>query len=119
MTEYQQRISDLLECCQTEWVNLETLVKENKATPSIHHANKELREGIKKLVQLQDNLDEIGNIVENNSEWNRKADLLMEDVRRRLQYASKCKVQQIAIEENWCINNLLFFCSNNKCQAND
>lgn len=90
MSEYQQRISDLLECCQTEWVTLETLAKENNATPSIHHANKELREGIKKLVQLQDNLDEIGNIVENNSEWNKKADLLMEDVRRRLQFASKC-----------------------------
>ncbi|CAO3653961.1 unnamed protein product [Mucor hiemalis] len=79
---YQQQISDLLELCQNEWVLLEVLGKEPNATTSIRHATKELRDGIKKLVQLQDNLDEIGNIVENNSEWNRRADILMEDVRK-------------------------------------
>jgi hypothetical protein len=89
MTDYQQRISDLLECCQSEWVTLEQLIKDNKATPSVKYANKELRDGIKQLVQLQDNLDEIGNIVENNTEWNKKADILMEDVRKRLQFAAK------------------------------
>lgn len=91
MTDYQQRISELLELCQQEWVLLEQLIKENKATTSINHAAKDLRDGIKKLVQLQDNLDEIGNIVENNTEWNKRADILMEDVRKRLQFASKCK----------------------------
>lgn len=89
MSDYQERISDLLECCQSEWVTLEQLVKDSKATPSVNYANKELRDGIKKLVQLQDNLDEIGNIVENNTEWNKKADILMEDVRNRLQFAAK------------------------------
>lgn len=91
MSDYQQRISQLLESCQNEWVTLEVLVKENKANPSIQHANKELRDGIKKLVQLQDNLDEIGNIVENNTEWNRKADALMTEVCNKLQFAIKGK----------------------------
>ncbi|KAK4521679.1 Respiratory supercomplex factor 1, mitochondrial [Mucor velutinosus] len=89
MTNYQQRISDLLECCQNEWVTLEALAREPNATSSIHYASKDLREGIKKLVQLQDNLDDIGTIVANNSEWNKKADILMEDVRKKLQFASK------------------------------
>ncbi|KAI7900743.1 uncharacterized protein BX663DRAFT_516358, partial [Cokeromyces recurvatus] len=87
MIDYQQKINELLEQCQNEWVNLDKIVKENKATSSIHYICKDLREGIKKLVQLQDNLDEIGTIVENNSEWNKKADLLMEDVRKKLQEA--------------------------------
>ncbi|KAL7320131.1 hypothetical protein PS15m_000050 [Mucor circinelloides] len=89
MANYQQRISDLLECCQNEWVTLEALAREPNATSSIHYASKDLREGIKKLVQLQDNLDDIGTIVANNSEWNKKADILMEDVRKKLQFASK------------------------------
>ncbi|CAO3630784.1 unnamed protein product [Mucor fragilis] len=89
MTNYQQRISDLLECCQNEWVTLQALAREPNATSSIHYASKDLREGIKKLVQLQDNLDDIGAIVANNSEWNKKADILMEDVRKKLQFASK------------------------------
>ncbi|KAG2207250.1 hypothetical protein INT46_008868 [Mucor plumbeus] len=89
MANYQQRISDLLECCQNEWVTLEALARENNATSSINYASKDLREGIKKLVQLQDNLDDIGTIVVNNSEWNKKADILMEDVRKKLQFASK------------------------------
>lgn len=92
MSDYQQRISHLLESCQNEWVTLEALVKENKATPSMKLASKELRDGIKKLVQLQDNLDEIGNIVENNTEWNRKADALMADVSNKLQFAAKGNV---------------------------
>lgn len=92
MTDYQQQISDLLELCQNEWVLLEALGKEPNTTTTIRHATKDLRDGIKKLVQLQDNLDEIGNIVENNTEWNRRADILMEDVRRRLQFASKGKM---------------------------
>ncbi|KAL9539643.1 hypothetical protein MBANPS3_010145 [Mucor bainieri] len=91
MANYQQRISDLLECCQNEWVTLEALAREPNATSSIHYASKDLREGIKKLVQLQDNLDDIGTIVANNSEWNKKADILMEDVRKKLQFASKRK----------------------------
>lgn len=91
MANYQQRISDLLECCQNEWVALEALAREPNATSSIHYASKDLREGIKKLVQLQDNLDDIGTIVANNSEWNKKADILMEDVRKKLQFASKRK----------------------------
>jgi hypothetical protein len=89
MANYQQRISDLLECCQNKWVTLEALARENNATSSINYASKDLREGIKKLVQLQDNLDDIGTIVVNNSEWNKKADILMEDVRKKLQFASK------------------------------
>lgn len=92
MANYQQRISDLLECCQNEWVTLEALARESNATSSIHYASKDLREGIKKLVQLQDNLDDIGTIVANNSEWNKKADILMEDVRKKLQFASKLTV---------------------------
>ncbi|KAI9487071.1 MAG: hypothetical protein EXX96DRAFT_551719 [Benjaminiella poitrasii] len=92
MMDYQQRISELLGRCQNEWVNLDTLVKENKATPSVHYACKDLHEGIKQLVQLQDNLDEIGNIVENNSEWNKKADLLLEAVHKKLQFAANLTV---------------------------
>ncbi|KAI8641564.1 hypothetical protein BD408DRAFT_388755 [Parasitella parasitica] len=89
MMDYQQRINDLLECCQNEWVTVEALAKEANATSSIHYASKDLREGIKKLVQLQDNLDDIGAIVANNSEWNKKADILMENVRKKLEFASR------------------------------
>lgn len=92
MADYQQRISELLELCQSEWVNLEAASKQNSTT-STRHATKDLRDGIKQLVQLQDNLDEIGNIVENNTEWNKRADILMEDIRKRLQFASKGKMR--------------------------
>ncbi|KAG2229036.1 hypothetical protein INT48_009592 [Thamnidium elegans] len=88
MTDYQQRISELLLCCQNEYVILESIIKENKASSTVLQATKELREGIKKLVHLQDSLDEIGSIVKDNTEWNKKADGLMQDVRNRLQFAS-------------------------------
>ncbi|GAA5795898.1 hypothetical protein HPULCUR_001262 [Helicostylum pulchrum] len=88
MTDYQQRISKLLSCCQNEYVVLESIIKENKSSSTVLQATKELREGIKKLVHLQDSLDEIGSIVKDNTEWNKKADGLMQDVRNRLQFAS-------------------------------
>lgn len=92
MTDYQQRISKLLSCCQNEYVVLESIIKENKSSSTVLQATKELREGIKKLVHLQDSLDEIGSIVKDNTEWNKKADGLMQDVRNRLQFASTGKI---------------------------
>ncbi|KAI8994857.1 hypothetical protein BDB01DRAFT_831800 [Pilobolus umbonatus] len=93
MSDYQRRITDLLTECQNEWVNLEMIVKDKHATPAIHQANKDLREGIKKLVELQDKLDEIGSIVNHNSEWTKHADKLMNEVRKQLEYASNASVK--------------------------
>ncbi|KAG1436012.1 hypothetical protein G6F56_013739 [Rhizopus delemar] len=79
MSTCQAKISELLEQCQNEWVKLESLAKEDKAT--ISQTSKELREAIKSLVQLQDNLDET------STEMDQKANMLMDDVRKRLNFA--------------------------------
>lgn len=91
MSDYQQRISQLLESCQNEWVSLESMAKENKTNTSIHQASKALRDGIKQLVQLQDNLDEMGNAIENNVSWTTKAENLMSNVTDTLQLATQGK----------------------------
>ncbi|KAI8878756.1 Phox-like protein [Backusella circina FSU 941] len=89
MLDYQQSISEVLEQCQNLWLEFEQYEKDNMGStaPMIHRASRDLRDGIKQLVQLQDNLDEIGNIVENNTEWRKKADKLIEDVNKRLTYS--------------------------------
>jgi chromosome segregation ATPase len=93
MLDYQQSISQVLEQCQQLWLEFEKYEKDNMGStaPMIHRASRDLRDGIKQLVQLQDNLDEIGNIVENNTEWHKKADKLLEDVNKRLVYSRNGK----------------------------
>ncbi len=51
MSNYQTRISELLEHCQNEWVKLESI-------SATSQTSRELKEVIKQLVQLLDNLDE-------------------------------------------------------------
>ncbi|KAI8053184.1 uncharacterized protein B0P05DRAFT_561936 [Gilbertella persicaria] len=87
MVDYQQEITDLLAYCQNEWVNLEIMTKQKKSTPSIQLAAQDLREGIKQLVQLQDNLDEIEHVVD-NKEWSKRADIILYDVKTKLQHAT-------------------------------
>lgn len=68
MSNYQTRISELLEQCQNEWVKLESI-------SATSQTSRELKEVIKQLVQLLDNLDE---------SQIQQAEMLMVDARKKL-----------------------------------
>ncbi|KAG1336723.1 hypothetical protein G6F63_009397 [Rhizopus arrhizus] len=68
MSNYQTRISELLEHCQNEWVKLESI-------SATSQTSRELKEVIKQLVQLLDNLDE---------SQIQQAEMLMADARKKL-----------------------------------
>ncbi|KAG2200933.1 hypothetical protein INT47_003168 [Mucor saturninus] len=107
MSEYQQRISQLLESCQNEWVSLEAMMKEKEVNPATHLASKQLRDGIKQLVQLQDNLDETGLSLEKNTQWTTKAEELMRNVSHTLELATEAapKINPISSQSSPLISS--------------
>ncbi|OBZ84296.1 PX domain-containing protein YPT35 [Choanephora cucurbitarum] len=95
MTDYQQTINNVLEHAQSEYAHMEVMIKQKKTTPLLQQTAKDLREGIKKLVQLQDNLDDIGSVVESNTEWIKRAETVLSEVKKQLQIAKNISVTHI------------------------
>lgn len=94
--DYGKRISQLLDLCQNSWVTLQSQSKElpsldgkRVSSLALQHAGKELHNGIKRLVQLQDAVDENPDIV-NDEQWRQKTEIVLEQVRKQLQEAIKC-----------------------------
>ncbi|KAL0077660.1 hypothetical protein J3Q64DRAFT_1746731 [Phycomyces blakesleeanus] len=83
--DQQKDIGALLEVCQTQW---ETLQSHGKyaVDESIRQCSRDLHEGIKLLVNLQDELDEVGQ-EEVDSAWLGRYSFTMEEVQKRLQSA--------------------------------
>ncbi|CDH58696.1 predicted protein [Lichtheimia corymbifera JMRC:FSU:9682] len=88
--DYSKRLNELIELCQDTWVTLQQREQQherNLSTGLLHQATHDLHLGIKKLVQLQNEVDENGAVVK-DSTWTESTERTMEDVRRQLQRAT-------------------------------
>lgn len=86
--EYDKRLDELLKLCQNAWVTVQEREKEirQQQQPSVHCASEELHKGIKRLVQLQDALDEDAAMTR-DPKWRHDAESTMEHVRKQLELA--------------------------------
>lgn len=91
--DYSKRLNELIELCQDTWVTLQQREQQHERTLStglVHQATHDLHLGIKKLVQLQNQVDEKPAVVKDTT-WTEETERVMEDVRRQLQHATACK----------------------------
>lgn len=91
--DYSKRLNELIELCQDTWVTLQQREQQherNLSTGLLHQATHDLHLGIKKLVQLQNEVDEKGAVVKDTT-WTDSTERTMEDVRRQLQRATAGK----------------------------
>ncbi|KAI7883755.1 hypothetical protein K492DRAFT_45883 [Lichtheimia hyalospora FSU 10163] len=94
--DYSKRLNELIELCQDTWVTLQQQQQQeqqherNLSTGFAHQAEHDLHLGIKKLVQLQNQVDEKGEVVK-DSTWTEDTERIMEQVRRQLQRATAGK----------------------------
>ncbi|KAI9011946.1 hypothetical protein CLU79DRAFT_839225 [Phycomyces nitens] len=83
--DQQKDIGALLEVCQTQWQTLQSHGK-YAVDQSISQSSRDLHEGIRLLVNLQDELDEVGQ-EEIDVAWLGRYSFTMEEVQKRLQCA--------------------------------